>query len=214
MFKITSEDYAEYIEKAYDVIVKNGDYVTELDLATGDGDHWLNLNMGFKKLVEEKERLSKLNISDELKEIGKIMMSVIGGSSGVLYGSAYLSAAKSVKDKEYLDNEGLFVVLNAMIEAIIQRGQAKPGFKTMIDSLYPAVEEYRSCLEKKLSDKELCERVKKAATEGAENTKNMEAVRGRATYQADKGMGHLDPGAVTMSYQIVELMNLALTKSI
>lgn len=212
MFKITSEDYAEYIEKAYEVIVKNGDYVTELDLATGDGDHWSNLNMGFKKLVEEKERLSKLNISDELKEIGKIMMSVIGGSSGVLYGSAYLAAAKAVKGKEYLDNEGLYLVLSAMLDAIIQRGQAKPGFKTMIDSLDPAVTEYKNCLDNKVSDNELCERVKKAAIEGADNTKNMEAVRGRATYQADKGVGHLDPGAVTMSYQISELMDLALEK--
>lgn len=47
-----------------------------------------------------------------------------------------------------------------------------------------------------------------AALAGAENTKNMPAIRGRAFYQADKGVGHLDPGAVTMSYQIEELMKL------
>ena len=35
----------------------------------------------------------------------------------------------------------------------------------------------------------------------------MEAVRGRASYQTDKGVGHLDPGAVTMSYQIEILMD-------
>ena len=41
---------------------------------------------------------------------------------------------------------------------------------------------------------------------------NMEAVRGRATYQADKGIGHLDPGAVTMSYQIEVLMDFVKEK--
>ena len=44
--------------------------------------------------------------------------------------------------------------------------------------------------------------VKKAAIDGAEETKKMEAVKGRASYQANKGVGHLDPGAVTMSYQL------------
>ena len=208
-FRLTSKDYAEYIERAYKVIYDNGDYVTDLDLATGDGDHWSNLNMGFKKLVEVKTVLETLSISDELKEIGKIMMAVIGGSSGVLYGSAYIAAAKVSVDKEYLDNNGLYEILEAMLDAIMSRGQAKPGFKTMIDSLYPAVEEYKICLETGVSDEELCDRVKKAAKDGADSTADMEAVRGRATYQADKGIGHLDPGAVTMSYQISELMNTA-----
>ena len=61
--------------------------------------------------------------------------------------------------------------------------------------------------EKNVNDQELCARVEKAAKDGAENTKNMEAVRGRATYQANKGVGHLDPGAITMSYQICTLMD-------
>ena len=98
-------------------------------------------------------------------------------------------------------------MLDAMLGAIISRGQAQEGFKTMIDSLAPAVKEYKKCLEEGADDKDLCSRVKKAAVDGAENTKNMEAVRGRATYQANKGVGHLDPGAVTMSYQISTLMD-------
>ena len=211
-FRLTAKDYAEYIERAYKVIYENGDYVTDLDLATGDGDHWSNLNMGFKKLVELKPELEKLSISNELKEIGKTMMAVIGGSSGVLYGSAYIAAAKVSFDKEYLDNKGLYEVLDAMLNAIMARGQAKPGFKTMIDSLYPAVEEYKICLEDGVMDEELCDRVKKAAKDGADSTADMEAVRGRATYQADKGVGHTDPGAVTMSYQISELMDIAKEK--
>ena len=38
-FELTAADYAEYIRRAYKKINENGDYVTELDLATGDGDH-------------------------------------------------------------------------------------------------------------------------------------------------------------------------------
>ncbi|WP_353847250.1 dihydroxyacetone kinase subunit DhaL [Clostridium sp.] len=206
-FKLTAADYAEYIKRAYALIHDKGDYVTELDLATGDGDHWSNINMGFESLVKDIDSLAAMNISDELKEIGKIMMSVIGGSSGVLYGSAYLAAARAVQTKEALGRQELYDVLEAMLRAIASRGQAKEGFKTMLDSLAPAVKEYKVCLEHNCDDQTLCERVKKAAVDGAENTKNMEAVRGRATYQANKGVGHLDPGAVTMSYQIIALMD-------
>ena len=99
-FQLTASDYMEYIERAYQKIHENQDYVTQLDLATGDGDHWSNINMGFEKLVQEANRLKTLSISEELKEIGKIMMSVIGGSSGVLYGSAYLAAAKRFPEKK------------------------------------------------------------------------------------------------------------------
>lgn len=206
-FKLTAADYAEYIKRAYALIHDKGDYVTELDLATGDGDHWSNINMGFESLVKDIDSLAAMKISDELKEIGKIMMAVIGGSSGVLYGSAYLAAAKAVQTKEALGRQELYDVLEAMLNAIVSRGQAKEGFKTMLDSLAPAVKEYKACLEHNYDDQTLCERVKKAAVDGAENTKNMEAVRGRATYQANKGVGHLDPGAVTMSYQIITLMD-------
>lgn len=206
-FEITSKDYAEYIKKAYELIHENGEYVTELDLATGDGDHWSNINMGFEKLVEKADELGELPVGDQLKEIGKIMMAVIGGSSGVLYGSAYLAAAKAVKGKETLDCQGVCDVLEAMLEAIMSRGQAEEGFKTMIDSLAPAVKAYKKAISDGKSEMEICEIVKQAAVDGAENTKNMEAVRGRATYQANKGLGHLDPGAITMSYQISTLMN-------
>ena len=50
-FQLTASDYMEYIERAYQKIHENQDYVTQLDLATGDGDHWSNINMGFEKLV-------------------------------------------------------------------------------------------------------------------------------------------------------------------
>ena len=90
----------------------------------------------------------------------------------------------------------------------MSRGQAKPGFKTMIDSLYPSVKAYELSLKENIDDKSLCMRVRQAAIDGANETAKMEAIRGRATYQADKGVGHLDPGAVTMSYQIICLMDM------
>lgn len=75
-FELTAKDYADYLKRAHAKIHENGEYVTELDLATGDGDHWSNINMGFESLVANYDKLSTMNVSDELKEIGKIMMAV------------------------------------------------------------------------------------------------------------------------------------------
>ena len=211
-FTINAKDYMEYIKKAAQKIDNNSDYITELDAATGDGDHWVNLNMGFEKLVSSSDELEELPIDDCFKKIGMIMMSTIGGSSGILYGGAYLAAAKMIPSKNEINSEDLCDVLDAMVQSMIDRGDAKPGYKTMIDALFPAVETYKDCLAKDLSDRETLEAVKQSTIDGAESTKEMKAVRGRARYQTNKGVGHLDPGAVTMSYQISTLADYLLEK--
>ena len=54
--RITSELYVDFLKAAYDRIHANETYVTDLDLATGDGDHWSNLDKGFRKVLRSEER--------------------------------------------------------------------------------------------------------------------------------------------------------------
>lgn len=205
--KITSKEYVEYIDIVTKKIEENKDYITKLDSVTGDGDHWVNINMGFQKLVENKELLLSLKLSDMFKKIGMLIMSTVGGSSGVLYGSAYISAAKTIGESEEMDIKLLCEVLEAELNAIMQRGNAKPNFKTMIDSMYPAVNALKDAIEKDMDDYDALQAMKQGAIDGMNSTKDMEAVRGRACYQANKGVGHLDPGAVTMCYQLEVLVD-------
>ena len=60
------------------------------------------------------------------------------------------------------------------------------------------------------SETEIIESFIQGAKDGAEATRNMEAVKGRASYRTDKGVGHLDPGAVTMAMQLESLGNYIL----
>jgi dihydroxyacetone kinase-like protein len=205
--KINSKDYVKYIEKVTKRIEENKDYITDLDSITGDGDHWVNINMGFQKLVENKESLENMGLSQMFKQIGMLLMSTIGGSSGVLYGSAYIRASQTIGDNTEMDINLLCEVLESKLNAIMERGNAKPGYKTMVDTLYVATKEFREALENGLDDEEALKKLKQGAIDGMNSTKDMEAVRGRAYYQANKGVGHLDPGAVTMSYQIEELVD-------
>ena len=209
-FHMDSKNYMEYIKLVSKKITESKDYITEIDAATGDGDHWVNMNMGFTAIANSSAELENLKLSDMFKKIGKNFISVVGGSSGVLYGSAYLEAAKLTAGASHLTPETLCGVLEAMTNAIMQRGNAKPGDKTMIDSIYPAVQTFRLGLEEGTDLTMLLPAVKQSAMDGAESTKNMVAVKGRAYYQADRSISHIDPGAVTMSYQIGILMDYAL----
>ncbi|MEM1485845.1 dihydroxyacetone kinase subunit DhaL [Oscillospiraceae bacterium PP1C4] len=208
---MTSKDYVDYIRKISARFEVLGDYITALDAATGDGDHWSNINTGFLKLVDIADELSQMSISDMLKKIGMTLMSAVGGSSGVLYGSAYLAAAKATMQEQTITLPVLANLLEAMQTAIMQRGNAQPNQKTMLDALYPAVQALKQALAEGKPEIDALQAMKLAATDGAAATKSMEAVRGRACYQANKGVGHLDPGAVTMSYQLETLADSILT---
>lgn len=207
-----NKDYVEYCIRAAKLIEDNKDYISDLDAATGDGDHWANMNMGFQKIVDSAEELKTLSYADLFKKLGMIMMSTIGGSSGALYGSSYISAAKAIGDRENLNISVLNDVLAAMLDGICKRGNSGAGMKTMIDTLYAASEEMKAAVAEGAGDREALERLEKAAERGMESTKDMPAVRGRAYYQADKGIGHLDPGAVTMYYQIKTLAECMMEK--
>lgn len=208
----STNDYVDYCACAAALIAENKDYITELDAATGDGDHWANMNMGFQKLANSGQELNGLSYADLFKKIGMILMSTIGGSSGVLYGSAYLSAAKVVGDINEMDIPILNQVLSAMLEGICKRGNSGPGMKTMIDTLNMAADELKSALAAGLDEPSALQRMEQGAMRGMESTAQMAAVRGRAYYQADKGVGHLDPGAVTMYYQLKTLAECMLKK--
>lgn len=198
--KLTTAAYVDYLKAVTEKIASEKEYISELDAATGDGDHWANMNTGFTKLLEIEDELRSLDFAGLFKKAAMTIMSGVGGSSGILYASAYLKAASVLAGVETMDAEILMKVLDAELQGIMQRGNGQPGFKTMIDPLYQAVEAMKKALPD--GDAAAVNAMREGARLGMEATRDMEAVRGRACYQANKGVGHLDPGAVTMYYQL------------
>ena len=198
--KLTTAAYVDYLKAVTEKIASEKEYISELDAATGDGDHWANMNIGFTKLLEIEDELRSLDFAGLFKKAAMTIMCGVGGSSGILYASAYLKAASVLAGVETMDAEILMKVLDAELQGIMQRGNGQPGFKTMIDPLYQAVEAMKKALPD--GDAAAVSAMREGARLGMEATRDMEAVRGRACYQANKGVGHLDPGAVTMYYQL------------
>ena len=84
--------------------------------------------------------------------------------------------------------------LDAGLNKIMEKAKSKPGEKTILDALYPAIEVLKNSdgSDKVAALKSAAE----AAAEGSENTKNMKSVHGRAAYYAEKSIGTLDGGSV------------------
>ena len=76
---------------------------------------------------------------------------------------------------------------------------AKPGEKTMVDSLYPAVLSLKKSFTENKSLKEALEEMSVAANKGALSTKDMIATKGRARYLGELYIGFQDPGATSVA---------------
>lgn len=180
----------EHVTKWMDLFIaqlqENKVYLSELDTAIGDGDHGNNLARGAAALKEKLADNEYDALTDLLKDIGMVFVSKIGGASGPLYGSAFISMAKASKDNDGLD---LAELLEAGLDGIQKRGKAVAGEKTMVDEWIPVVDAVK---ENSLTTEVIEEAVAK--------TEPMKATKGRASYLGDRSVGHLDPGAMSSSY--------------
>lgn len=203
MLNLTCKGYIEYLSIAAEAIRQEKDYITELDAAIADGDHWLNLMIGFDKILSNRAVLEqKEDFFDFFKSLAMSMMDSMGGTSGALYGSAYLASAKQLGHVTELDQVAIGKMLTCWREAIMNRGNTHPGEKTMVDAIAPASIAYNQALNSGASYQEALIAMKEAAHKGAEQTKEMQATKGRASNQPNKGVGFCDPGAVTMYIQL------------
>jgi phosphoenolpyruvate---glycerone phosphotransferase subunit DhaL len=171
---------------AHRVIASAGE-LTDLDRAIGDGDHGTNMRRGFEAVLAEVDALSAKNLGESLKGVGTTLVMKVGGASGPLYGTLFLSLGKSLGDE--VTHELAAEAFAAAIEAVKARGKSDIGQKTMLDVLYPVL----SALREKSPD--LTARLKATAKAAAEGTIPMRAIRGRASFLGERSVGHMDPGA-------------------
>jgi len=115
---------------------------------------------------------------------------------GTLMGTGFMRGGKAVKEKTELSLADMAAFWRAFVEGLMERGKAKPGDKTILDSLDPAA----SALEKAAAaGKSLGEgfaEALSASEEGLEKTKAMAAQVGRMAYNQEKSRDKIDPGAV------------------
>src|SRR5262249_6102977 len=80
-------------------VIAGADQLTDLDRAIGDGDHGTNMRRGFEAVLAAADELSAKSFGESLKGVGTTLVMKVGGASGPLYGTLFLSLGKSLADE-------------------------------------------------------------------------------------------------------------------
>jgi dihydroxyacetone kinase phosphoprotein-dependent L subunit len=180
--------------------VENEANFSALDSVVGDGDFGFSLARGFEKVLAEFEALDRSNVGTFLKKVAVIITSRCGGTSGPIWGTAFLRAGGAAAELQEIGPAQVVLMLRAAFNGIAQRGGASLGDKTLLDSLGPFID----CFEREAvhgSSPPLLalERATEAADQAARATSELVAKRGRASYTGERSRGSVDPGATAVA---------------
>ncbi|CZR96959.1 MULTISPECIES: dihydroxyacetone kinase subunit DhaL [Clostridioides] len=191
---------------AAEILKENKIYLCELDSVVGDGDHGVTIDRIAdcmkKRALEENKNDSIKSINEDLSTL---CMNVNGGSAGPLWGTIFEGMAEGIDDKDELEIEEIKGMFNEARENLSLISTAKIGQKTLVDALYPAIDAIYNVQSNDIVD--IFRLAYEKAVEGAENTKTYIAKFGRAKSIGERSLGHMDPGAVSISLMFKGLYN-------
>ncbi|MGX7205744.1 dihydroxyacetone kinase subunit DhaL [Enterococcus pingfangensis] len=188
------------------------DYWTSLDSDIGDGDHGINLSIGFRGISKELDNISDntTDINSLLKKAGMILLSKVGGASGPLYGSFFIKMGAKYPDEEEISYSDFLVMIMDGIKAVQSRGKAEIGDKTMIDAFIPGYEVLENYQVDDDPYKNFAQFIMKMK-EGSDSTIPLVAKKGRAMRLGERAIGHRDPGSES-SWMLMDIFHKELLK--
>ena len=178
--------------------VDNETYFGELDSVVGDGDFGYSLARGFEKVLEGWDGIDRSDVGTFLKKTGMIISSRIGGTSGPLWGTAFLRAGMTAGSGD-VDGATVVAMLRAAVEGIKTRGQSDVGDKTLLDALVPLTDRLEQELTAGADAGTALAAAASAARQSAEATTTLIAKRGRASYTGERSIGSVDAGAMALA---------------
>ncbi len=199
---ISSTEVIAIINKIGDKIIEEKDFLTELDRPIGDNDHGVNMAKGFGEVQKKLEALAEADLGTIFKTTGMTLVSTVGGSSGPLYGTAFMKMGMKLGAKKEMNLQEFLDALQTGIEGVGQRGRSTTEEKTMLDAMVPALNAMKEADAAGQDAKAALAAGVTAAKAGVEHTKDLIATKGRASYVGERGIGHQDPGATSFMFML------------
>ena len=177
------------------VMADNKDLLISLDAAVGDGDLGLTMTKGFSAANQAVSALEENDVGQLMAKAGMAIAQSAPSTMGTLVGSGFMKAGKSVKGKTALALVDFAEAMTQFVAGLMARGKAKPGEKTLIDSMDPAAQALQQAAANDVSLEEGLKNAYDAACQGLEATKEMVAQHGRQVAHREQSRGLQDPGA-------------------
>lgn len=165
----------------------NREMLIELDSRNGDGDLGISMSEGFRAAYAAAAS-SEGNIGRLLKQAAFSLNEAAPSSLGTITTIILMTMAGQLAGMDEVSLSQLGEAMTAGLEKVMERTGSAPGEKTILDALIPAAET--------LANGGSLQESAAAAAAGAESTKDMLPVHGRAAYYGEKCLGLVDGGAV------------------
>lgn len=177
--------------------------LNELDGKVGDGDCGTTFATAARRIISEMGSLPLDSPEELMISLGHILSKAVGGTSGVLLSLFFTATGAAMKSTQPASWNNV-AAFQAGVEVVMRYGGAKPGDRSMLDAMIPAIEHLGHGID----------RASSAAESGAKATATMEkASAGRSAYVPGASLrGVEDPGARAVAIIFYELRN-ALSES-
>ena len=197
---MTSSTDVEFVVRTIaQTAVDNEKYFGELDSVVGDGDFGYSLARGFEIVLNDWDSYDRTDISTFLTKSAVAITGRIGGTSGPIWGTAFLRASAAVKGQTEISGADAVAMLRSAITGIMARGNAELGDKTLLDALAPVTDTIEAGLAAGDDPGVIVSAAAATARAAADATTPMIAKRGRAAYTGERSIGSPDPGAVAVA---------------
>lgn len=187
------------VEEVCSTLLSHEEELNELDRGGGDGDCGTTFKQWALGMCLQSSFVNWDSPQKALLGLAGCTEQNMGGTSGALYTVFFTAAARALLNPELAVSWAQS--LKEGTEAVMVYGGAKPGYRTMLDALCPAVDFLIAQLPN-CPDHEMMNTLKlavKAAQTGAEGTVNLKAKAGRASYVPSHQITQRDAGAHAVS---------------
>jgi phosphoenolpyruvate---glycerone phosphotransferase subunit DhaL len=186
------------LQAAADQVRAHSELLSQLDGAVGDGDHGSSVLRAMEAATQAASANPGADLQALFAAVAWGIMSCDAGATGPLLGSFFLGMSDAVGGMTELDGAGLVSAFEGGLAKMRKQTRAQAGDKTMLDAWLPALAALQAADPAAGLEHALLQAAN-AAAQGANATKEMRAKFGRARHLGDRVVGHLDPGAVSVS---------------
>ena len=189
---ITVADLRAAAGRLRDAMEAEADALNAADGALGDGDLGVTMRRGSRAVAERAGEMPEDDMGRALMVAAQAFTKTSASSYGTLLATGLMAAAKATRGREGVEPGELSGLVAAARDAMMARGKAELGGKTVLDSL----DAIAAALDG-------AEDPAGAAVEAAEDAqaalRDRPATIGRARIFAEKSVGMDDPGMMAMS---------------
>lgn len=195
---LSNREFIKILFKICENIEVNKDYFSELDRATGDGDHGITMSIGWTAVKEKLFEFSEDITFDKIcMQVASSFLNSVGASAGPLYATALMRGGTKLKDLSNINSSQLGDFFVAAANGIQERGKAELGDKTMLDVWLPTAETIKKTSDNNEDILEVLYKGSITANKTMKATKDMLAKKGRSSKLGERSIGHIDPGAAS-----------------